>query len=235
MKKCNLMGSINSIETLGLVDGPGIRTVVFMNGCKLRCLYCHNPEMWNIGKYNMSVDELVNKILRYKPYYKNIGGVTFSGGEPLLQSDYLLEVCKALKKHDINIAFDTAGVGSYNEKLLDYIDLIIFDIKAVKEDDYYHLTGFKIAESLQFLKKCQAKNKKIWIRQVIIPGINDTKESVLELKKFISRLKNVEKVELLPYHTMAIDKYKNLGIDYKLKDVLAMDQERCKELEKLLK
>ncbi len=234
MKKCDLKGSIDSIETLGLVDGPGIRTVVFLNGCKLRCLYCHNPEMWKIKDYNMTVDELVNKILRYKPYYKDNGGVTFSGGEPLLQSDYLLEVCKHLKKEKINIALDTAGVGNYNEKLLDYIDLIIFDIKAVKSDDYNYITGYKIDESLKFLNKCQEKNIKMWIRQVIVPKINDNEKNILELKKFISKLKNVEKVELLPYHTMAIDKYKKLGIEYKLTGVEAMNKEKCKKLEKLL-
>lgn len=233
MKNCN--GSIDSIETLGLVDGPGIRTVVFLNGCKLRCLYCHNPEMWKLKEYNITVNELVDKILRYKPYYKTDGGVTFSGGEPLLQSEFLLEVCKELKKHNINIALDTAGVGSYNEELLDYIDLIIFDVKAVKEDDYYNLTNHKINESLEFLKKCQEKNKKFWIRQVIVPGINDTEENILNLKEFIKNIKNVEKVELLPYHTMAIDKYKKLNIDYKLKDVLDMDKKRIKELELLLK
>lgn len=234
MKKCDLKGSIDSIETLGLVDGPGIRTVVFLNGCKLRCLYCHNPEMWKIKDYNMTVDELVNKILRYKPYYKDNGGVTFSGGEPLLQSDYLLEVCKRLKKEKINIALDTAGVGNYNEKLLDYIDLIIFDIKAVKSDDYNYITGYKIDESLKFLNKCQEKNIKMWIRQVIVPKINDNEKNILELKKFISKLKNVEKVELLPYHTMAIDKYKKLGIEYKLTGLEAMNKEKCKKLEKLL-
>ena len=204
MKKCDLKGSIDSIETLGLVDGPGIRTVVFLNGCKLRCLYCHNPEMWKIKDYNMTVDELVNKILRYKPYYKDNGGVTFSGGEPLLQSDYLLEVCKRLKKEKINIALDT------------------------------YITGYKIDESLKFLNKCQEKNIKMWIRQVIVPKINDNEKNILELKKFISKLKNVEKVELLPYHTMAIDKYKKLGIEYKLTGVEAMNKEKCKELEKLL-
>ena len=234
MKKCDLKGSIDSIETLGLVDGPGIRTVVFLNGCKLRCLYCHNPEMWKIKDYNMTVDELVNKILRYKPYYKDNGGVTFSGGEPLLQSDYLLEVCKRLKKEKINIALDTAGVGNYNEKLLDYIDLIIFDIKAVKSDDYNYITGYKIDESLKFLNKCQEKHIKMWIRQVIVPKINDNEKNILELKKFISKLKNVEKVELLPYHTMAIDKYKKLGIEYKLTGVEAMNKENCQELDKLL-
>ena len=234
MKKCDLKGSIDSIETLGLVDGPGIRTVVFMNGCKLRCLYCHNPEMWQIKDYNMTVDELVSKILKYKPYYKNNGGVTFSGGEPLLQSEYLLEVCKELKKHDIHIALDTAGVGTYDEELLDYIDLIIFDVKAVNKDDYYKLTAEKMEESLEFLNKCQEKDKKLWIRQVIVPGINDTEENIFNLKEFISKLKNVEKVELLPYHTMAIDKYKKLGLKYKLNGVENMDKEKCKELEELL-
>lgn len=232
MKKCK--GSIDSIETLGLVDGPGIRTVVFLTGCKLRCLYCHNPEMWIKKDLNFTVEELVNKILRYKSYYKNNGGVTFSGGEPLLQSDFLLEVCKCLKKYDIHITLDTAGVGNYNEKLLDYIDLIIFDIKAVNNDEYYKITNYKIEESLKFLKKCQEKNKQMWIRQVIVPGINDTEENILNLKNFISSLKKIEKVELLPYHTMAIKKYKKLNIDYKLKNILDMDKDKCKKLEELL-
>lgn len=234
MKKCDLKGSIHSIETLGLVDGPGIRVVVFLNGCKLRCLYCHNPETWKIQKPNMTVTELVDKILRYQPYFQKSGGVTFSGGEPLLQSDYLLEVCKVLKKHDIHIAIDTAGVGNYKDELLNLIDLVIFDVKAIKRQEYQNITGYLIEDSLNFLKKCQEKEKKMWIRQVIVPGINDTKENILELKEFISKLKNIEKVELLPYHTMGIDKYKKLGLEYKLKNVVAMDQQRCRELEKLL-
>ena len=182
----------------------------------------------------MTVSELVDKILRYQPYFQKNGGVTFSGGEPLLQFDYLLEVCKVLKKYNIHIALDTAGVGNYNDKLLDLIDLVIFDVKAIKRQEYQDITGYLIENSLNFLKKCQERDKKMWIRQVIVPGINDTKEGILELKEFISKLKNVEKVELLPYHTMGIGKYKNLGLEYKLKDVAAMDQERCRELEKLL-
>ena len=130
-----MQGCIDSIESMGLVDGPGIRTVIFLSGCKLRCKYCHNPEMWVKGKDNYSVDELVKKILRFKPYYGNKGGVTFSGGEPLMQPDFLLEVCKRLKQEGIHIAIDTAGVGmGHYEELLSYVDLIILDIKHVTRE-----------------------------------------------------------------------------------------------------
>ena len=151
MKRSNVMGSINSIESFGLVDGPGIRTVVFLNGCKLRCKFCHNPEMWIKGEYNYTVDELVNKIIRNKPYFSNNGGVTFSGGEPLLQSDFLIEVCKKLKKGNIHICLDTAGVGEIKEELFNYIDLIILDIKHVDEDDYKNMTLRKMDDFNNFV------------------------------------------------------------------------------------
>jgi pyruvate formate lyase activating enzyme len=235
MKKCK--GSIASIESFGLVDGPGIRTVVFFNGCKLRCLFCHNPEMFHLQKFNYTPEELFSKIIRNKPYFKrNNGGVTFSGGEPLLQVDFLIEISKLLKKDGIHIALDTAGVGiGKYEELLEYIDLVIFDIKATHEELYNYITGYHIAESLKFLNICQRLNKKMWIRQVIIPGINDNEEYVNLLFDFIKPLKNVEKIEFLPYHTMAIDKYKKLGLSYKLDGVLDMDIEKCKKLENMLK
>lgn len=229
-----MQGSVNSLETFGLVDGPGIRVVVFLNGCSLRCKFCHNPEMWQKGIDNTTVEELVNKIKRYKPYFKSNGGVTFSGGEPLLQTKFLLEVCKELKKEHIHIALDTAGVGYDYDELLDYIDLVIFDIKAIDENKYQDLVKHDIKESLIFLDKCQQRNIPMWLRQVIVPGINDTKEYILELKEFISKLKNIEKVELLPYHTMALSKYQKLGIPYPLENVPEMDKQRCKELEQLL-
>ena len=235
MKKYNL-GSISSIETMGLSDGPGIRTVIFLNGCKLRCLYCHNPETWNLKEGNITKEELVNKILRYKPYYKNGGGVTFSGGEPLLQINFLCEVCKELKKYDINIALDTAGVGiGHYENLLKYIDLVILDIKALTKEKYKNLTGYDISEFYDFLNICIKLEKKFWLRQVIIPGINDNIEYIKELSQFIKNIKGVEKIELLPYHTMGISKYKELNISYPLENVEAMDKKRCKELEELLK
>ena len=229
-----MQGSINSIETFGLVDGPGIRVVVFLNGCSLRCKFCHNPEMWQKGINNITVEELVNKIKRYKPYFKNNGGVTFSGGEPLLQTKFLLEVCKELKKENIHVVLDTAGVGYDYDELLNYVDLVIFDIKAIDKDKYQDLVSHDIKDSLVFLDKCQKRNIPMWLRQVIVPGINDTKEYILELKEFISKLKNIEKVELLPYHTMALSKYQKLGIPYPLENVPEMNKQRCKELEQLL-
>lgn len=230
------MGSVASIETFGLVDGPGIRTVVFLNGCKLRCLFCHNPEMLKMKDNNYTPEELTKKIIRNKPYFKNNGGVTFSGGEPLLQSKFLIETCKLLKKENIHITLDTAGVGNGDyEELLNLVDLVIFDIKAIDEENYQFITNHNIEESLNFLKKCQELNKKMWLRQVIIPDINDTKEYIYKLKEFIKRLKNIEKVELLPYHTMAIKKYEKMNIPYKLVNTKDMSVERCKYLENLLK
>ena len=138
-----IKGSIKKIETFGLVDGPGIRTVVFFTGCKLRCKYCHNPEMWNMQEPNYTPQQLVDRIIRNKPYFeKSNGGVTFSGGEPLLQSNFLIEVCKLLRKENIHIALDTSGVGNGNyDEILSYIDLVLLDIKHVTKEGYKELTG----------------------------------------------------------------------------------------------
>ena len=231
------VGRINSEESMGLVDGPGIRYVVFFQGCELRCLYCHNPETWAIdGKSKQTTAQsLVRKIKRFKSYFGEDGGVTFSGGEPLLQPNFLLECLKLCKKEDINTALDTAGVGfgDYDE-ILDYTDLVILDIKAVKEKDYKKITGQIMTKFKKFLAKCQEKNKRLWIRQVIVPGINDTKENILELKEFIATLQNVEKVELLPYKTIGVHKYKDLKLKYRLEGVEDMDEKCCKKLEKIL-
>lgn len=228
-------GSIDSFETFSTLDGPGIRTVVFLNGCKLRCLFCHNPEMWNLKEKNFTPEEVVQKILRNKPYFKNGGGVTFSGGEPLLQIDFFIETCKLLKRENIHIALDTAGVGlgDYDE-ILSLVDLVIFDIKALDDINYMKMTGNKISESLKFLECCQKNNKKMWIRQVIVPGINDSEAYIDSLAHFIKKLKNIEKIELLPFHTMAYEKYKKLNLDNPLKDKVNMDKEKCNKLEKIL-
>lgn len=232
----NYSTSIDSIESFSTKDGPGIRTVIFFNGCKLRCLFCHNPETWAKKENNTNVEELYNKIIKFKPYFKDVGGVTFSGGEPLLHSEFIIELSKLLKKDNINIALDTAGVGNGNyEELLEYIDLVILDIKDYREDGYKKMTGLDMYKFKEFLELIQKLNKKIWIRQVIVPGINDSKEYILGLKEYIKNIKNVENIELLPYHTMAIDKYKKLNIDYVLKDTEDMDINKCLELEKILK
>ena len=230
------MASVNSIETFGLVDGPGIRTVVFFNGCKLRCKFCHNPEMLKRLEDNTSIDELYNKILRSKPYFKDNGGVTFSGGEPLLHIDFLIPLCKKLKEDNIHIALDTAGVGLGDyEELLKYIDLVILDIKDYRIDYYKDMTGHDIDDYNFFLSEVQRLNKKLWLRQVVTPGYTDSMEYMKGLKEYISNIKNVERIELLPYHTMAIDKYKKLNMEYKLKGVPEMDKKKCEEFEKFLR
>ena len=230
-----ILGNIDSFESMGLVDGPGVRFVVFMQGCPLRCAYCHNPETWSDEKkIQMTPSDLVKKILKYKPYFGTEGGVTFSGGEPLHQPEFLLEALKECKKNGIHTCLDTSGAGENYDEILDYCDLIILDVKELDEEKYKKLTGQNMDWFKNFLKKCQEKHKKMWLRQVIVPGYNDTEESVLKLKDFVSKLHNIEKVELLPYHSMAKEKYKKLGIKYRLENVLDMNKEKCKKLEKLL-
>lgn len=229
-------GNVASIETMGLVDGPGVRFVVFMQGCPLRCAYCHNPEMWNKNdkKTQIEAKVLVEKVKKYMPYYKNGGGITISGGEPLMQVEFVTEVFRLCKENGIHTCLDTSGYGDNYEKLLDYCDLVILDVKSTDAEDYKKLVGKPMDKFSKFLQVCQKKGKNIWLRQVIVPGYNDKKEDVLKLKDFAKNLKNIEKIELLPYHKMAIDKYKKLGIAYKLQDVPAMDIENCKQLELIL-
>lgn len=231
-----MTGYIDSVETMGLVDGPGIRFIVFMKGCKLRCLYCHNPETWTMDN-SVSIDseELLKRINKYHNYYVD-GGVTFSGGEPLLQPDFLIDMLKKCKMINLHTALDTAGVGLGNyEEILKYTDLVILDIKAYKEDEYNSLTGNSMEEFNRFLNVCQRLEKRLWIRQVVVPGINDNKEYFLGLKEYLKGIKNIEKVELLPYHLYGVDKYKTLGIPYRLEGVPPMNQDKLNELNEILK
>lgn len=226
-------GSIDSIESLGLYDGPGVRVVIFLNGCKLRCKYCHNPEMWVKGKENITSDELVDKIKRYKNYISDKGGVTFSGGEPLLQPDFIIDCCKKLKELGFHIALDTAGVGvGRYEEILEHVDLVIFDVKHADIAEYKKLTGVDIDESEKFLEVAKKLNKKFWIRQVIIPGVNDTYDYLIKFKRYIDRIPNVEKVEFLPYHKLGSEKYESLNIEYPYRDKEEMVKEECEELYK---
>lgn len=231
-----MQGSISSIETFGLVDGPGIRTVVFLNGCNLRCKYCHNPETWKMQALNYNSDEIVKKAIRNKPYFKrNNGGVTFSGGEPLLQYDFLVDTCKKLKKENIHIAIDTAGIGlgDYKE-LFNNIDLVLLDIKHITREGYKNITNMDYIDRFeQFIEELNKTNIEVWIRQVIVPGENDNKEYIKDLSKYIKeKIKNVKRVEFLPYHSMAKEKYEKLNIDYPYKDKIDMDKEKCEKLHK---
>ena len=228
-------GYIDSIETMGLVDGPGIRMVVFTRGCKLRCLYCHNPETWNkLGGTIINSDEIVERAKKNMSYYKN-GGITFSGGEPLLQPEFLIDCLKKLKEIGLHTAIDTAGVGiGQYEEILKYTDLVILDIKAIHEEDYKTITGYSMKDFKNFIEIVKTLEVPLWIRQVIVPGMNDTKENILELKEFVKQFPKVEKVELLSYHLYGVEKYKKLNILYPLEGVPAMDNEKMKELTSLL-
>lgn len=232
-----MKGYINSVETMGMVDGPGIRFVVFMQGCHLRCLYCHNPETWSLsGGIEITPQDLVKQILNYKNYFGNDGGVTFSGGEPLLQPEFLIQTMKLCHKHGIHVCLDTAGYGTEkDEEVLKNVDLIILDVKASNNNLYKKITGKDITQVDKFINLCNKMNKPIWIRQVIVPGINDTKENILDLKKYLKKINNIKLVELLPYHTYGKEKYKKLGISYRLKNIEDMNVEKIKELNKLLK
>ena len=227
-----IKGSISKIETLGLVDGPGIRTVVFLSGCKLRCKYCHNPEMWKLSEPNYTPEELVKKIIRYKPYYeRNGGGVTFSGGEPLIQSEFLLETCKLLKKENIHTTLDTSGVGNGNyDEILSNVDLILFDIKHVTSDGYKDITGYNIDESIKFIDALNRSGKPVIIRQVIVPGIMDNDNYLLGLKEELKKINNIIKIEFLPYHELALEKYKIMGITSPFEPLPVMDKNKCDEL-----
>ncbi len=233
-----ILGRISSEESMGLLDGPGIRYVVFLQGCKLRCLYCHNPETWCIQgeSYTLTPNALVEKICRYKPYFGSDGGVTFSGGEPLLQPQFLLECLKLCKEQGIHTALDTAGVGfgEYDE-ILKYTDLVILDVKAVEEGEYKQITGKQMTHFNKFLSACQNADKPMWIRQVIVPNLNDDARHVTLLKQFIKPLKNIQKVELLPYKTIGLHKYKTLNLPNRLVGTPDMDEAKCKQLEELLK
>ena len=223
--------SVASIETLTSVDGPGLRTLVFMSGCRKRCLYCHNPEMFKLEKPNYKASDLVNKLKRYKNYFKRGGGITFSGGEPLLQTDALIPVLKELKKENIHIAIDTAGdyIGNIKE-LLEYVDLVILDIKHVEKNKYENLCKVKINKVEEFIKILNKSGVKVSLRQVIVPGIHDNLDYLKKLKKYISKIKNVCDIAFLPFHRLGIEKYIELGINYPLGDTPDMDKEKCKEL-----
>lgn len=235
MNQCNMKASIESIETMGLVDGPGIRVVIFFNGCKLRCKYCHNPETWVKRDNNMSTEEVFNKIMRCEPYFRNNGGVTFSGGEPLLHSEFIIELSKMLKKENIHLALDTAGVGDGNyEEILNLIDLVLLDVKHTDPEGYKFITGREMNEVNNFIEVLNKLNKKVWIRQVVVPGITDTEEYMLSLKEYLKKINNIERIDLLPYHTMGIEKYKNLGIKYPLEGVPPMDEDKIDDLYKIL-
>lgn len=227
-----MKGKIHSFQSLGTVDGPGIRYVVFMQGCHLRCVYCHNPDTWDINNSNeYTALEVFEKILKYKSYIKN-GGVTVTGGEPLLQIDFVIELFKLLKNEGIHTALDTSGFSNLAkcDELLSYTDLVICDVKFNTDENYKKYTGRGISEVLDFLDLTKSLNIPVHIRQVIVPNINDTTENVKELKAILSNYPNIVKVEFLPFRKLCLEKYEQMNLDFKLKDTDEMSIERTKEL-----
>ncbi|MFR1710447.1 MAG: pyruvate formate-lyase-activating protein [Clostridium sp.] len=231
-------GRIHSIESMGLVDGPGIRTVVFFQGCKLRCAYCHNPDTWNLkdGK-EVTTDEIINKIVRFRPYFQSSGGgVTFSGGDPLVQPEFLLELLKKCKDLGIHTTIDTAGYGhgDYNE-ILKYTDLVLLDIKHINSDGYVTLTGRDTKDVNLFLAALRNSDTRVWVRHVVVPGHTDTLEHMDKIANIINEeVPNVDKIELLPYHLLGVNKYESLGLEYRLDGVKQMDKEACNKLQDYL-
>lgn len=234
-----LEGRLHSIETMGLVDGPGVRTVFFMQGCPLRCAYCHNPDSQIMfSKSQITPEEVVKTAKRYKPYYKRSGGgVTFSGGEPLMQGKFILETLKMLKEEGISTCIDTSGYGQeeYYKEILKYTDTVILDIKQFSHEGYKNLTGKSMNGFYKFISYLEDFKGKVWIRHVMVPGFSDNIESMYKLFENISHLsKKIDRIEILPYHRMGIDKYDKLGREYKLKDVPEMDAVKAKEFENIL-
>ncbi|MBN2898756.1 MAG: pyruvate formate lyase-activating protein [Clostridia bacterium] len=235
-----MTGNIHSIETMGLVDGPGIRTVVFLKGCPLKCAYCHNPDTQNCGGgKSYTVSELVNFIKRYKRYYDvSGGGVTFSGGEPLLQSAFLIEAIKALKAEGIHVALDTSGYGdeSYYKALLPLVDLVLLDIKHYDDLAHKKLVGKSMNGLLKFLSYLEEHKVKLWLRHVMVPGLTDSKESMDQLFHHIEKYaKLVEKIEILPYHKLGVEKYTQLGMVDPMADIPEMDTEAAKFYESYIR
>ena len=238
-----MIGRIHSFESFGTVDGPGIRFVVFLQGCPLRCQYCHNPDSWGTGGQEFTAQEVLEKALRYKNYFGDKGGVTVTGGEPLVQIDFVIELFTLLKAQGIHTCVDTSGI-TFNaenktsvekhEKLLEVADLFLLDIKHIDEEACVRLTGKSNKNTLAFARFLSEHNKPMWIRQVLVPSITDGEETLKATRAFIDSLQTVERVEVLPYHTMGKVKYEKLGIAYPLEGVQAPTKEKVAFAKKIL-
>ncbi len=228
-----IFGNVHSIESFGTVDGPGIRLVVFLQGCPMRCLYCHNPDTWSYEENKkVFVSEILDKYDRVKEFLKN-GGITVTGGEPLSQIDFVTELFKQAKQKNIHTALDTSGVifnrnnlGQF-DRLLKYTDLVLLDIKHINDEEHKKLTGFSNKSILDFAIYLSEKNIPIWVRHVVVPTITDDEKYLKELGVFLSNIKSLKALDILPYHNMAISKYENLNIDYPLKNISPLTKEEA--------
>ena len=230
-----MIGHIHSTESFGAADGPGVRFIVFMQGCHMRCRYCHNPDTWKMdGGDEVTADEILKRALRFKPYWGKDGGITISGGEPLLQIDFVIELFKKAKELGINTCIDTAGnpftkeepFFSKFEELMKYTDLLLLDLKEINPTRHKDLTGFDNSNIIEMAKYLSEINKPVWIRHVLVPEHSDFDEDLDALGDFIDTLSNVGRVEILPYHTLGKFKWENLGIPYTLESISPPSAER---------
>lgn len=240
-----MKGYVHSIETFGTVDGPGTRYVVFVQGCPMRCKYCHNPDTWqtNIGEMK-DTDEILKDYDSYKEFYGNGGGLTITGGEPLLQIDFITELYEKAKAKGIHTCLDTSGI-VFNEnnkalmekfdRLMKSVDLVLLDIKHIDPEQHKELTNQPNDQILAFAKYLDEKNIPVWIRHVVVPGITYNEEYLTKLGEFLGTLNNVKALDVLPYHTMGVVKYENLGIEYPLKDVEALTTEQGHEAREIIR
>lgn len=238
-----VQGRVHSIETFGSLDGPGIRFIIFLQGCHMRCQYCHNPDTWNCGGGTLqTAEDLLKQAIRYKPYWGKQGGITVSGGEPLLQLDFLLELFQKAKARGISTCIDTAGQPFTRQepffakfqKLMDVTDLLLLDMKHIDPEAHRKLTGQPNDNILDLYRYLSDIHKPIWVRQVLVPGLTDGEESLKRTRAFLDTLTNVAKVEVLPYHTMGKYKYEKLGLNYPLKDVQPPAEESVRRAKALL-
>lgn len=234
---------VHSVESFGAADGPGVRYIIFLKGCRFRCQYCHNPDTWaGPDGQEMTVDEVLNKALRYKSYWGKDGGITVSGGEPLLQIDFLIELFRKAKEKGVNTCIDTAGQPftreepffSKFEELMKYTDLLLLDIKEIDPAQHKVVTGHDNANVLDMARYLADIGKPVWIRHVLVPSLTDRDEDLDKLGEFIATLKNVERVDVLPYHSLGMFKWEHLNIPYTLANEQPPTQERVENAKKRL-
>lgn len=243
MAECNILGRVNALETFGLVDGPGVRFVAFLQGCNMRCQYCHNPETWAKSTGDVfTAKELFDRAYRYRQYWKNNGGITISGGEPLLQIDFVTEVFRLAKEKNIHTTLDTCGQPFKDSseflekfhKLLKYTDLVMLDIKEFDEERHKTITGHNNSNIKEMAKYLSKKGIHMWIRHVLVPDLTDDEEDLLAINNFVKTLNTVDKVEILPYHTLGLMKWEKLNIPYPLEGVRSPTDEEIDRAEKLI-
>lgn len=226
-------GWVHSLQSLGTVDGPGLRYVVFLQGCPLRCVYCHNPDTWDpAGGAVMDTEELVEKILRCRPYFGAEGGVTVSGGEPLLQAEFVTQLFARLKREGVHTALDTSGAGDLGKApaLLEVTDLVLLDLKFPTEEGYRQHCRGSLGQTEAFAALVAEKQVPLWVRHVVAPGLNDTLEDMAAVKAWAQRQPTLEKIEWLPFHNLCLEKYQQLGVPFPLANTPPMDREKLDRL-----